>query len=490
MLLFANEARAKLAALDKSQAVIEFKLDGTIITANENFLNVMGYRLDEIAGRHHGLFVDAATRDSSEYRGFWASLGRGEHHSAEFKRIAKGGREVWIQATYNPILRDGKPFKVVKFATDITRAKLHNADFEGQIRAINRAQAVITFALDGTILDANDNFLDAMGYRLDEIKGKHHSLFVDAATRDSDDYRAFWESLARGEFHAAEFQRVGKGGKEVWIQATYNPILDMNGRPFKVVKFATDISAQVHERRRRAEAQRIIDADLSEITDAVSRTSRQAVDGAGTSTQVSSNVQSVAAGAEELAASVNEISQQMTQARSIAEQAVQQATDTGGVVAGLQAAAQRIGEVVTLIESIAAQTNLLALNATIEAARAGEAGRGFAVVAAEVKSLATQTAKATEEIGAHIAETQATTGKAAGAIGTIGETIARLNQISAAVASAVEEQSAVTQEMSTNMQSAAAGVATLSASMSDIADATRLIDQATRKVREASRALA
>jgi methyl-accepting chemotaxis protein len=355
---------------------------------------------------------------------------------------------------------------------------------------MHRSQAVIAFELDGTILEANDNFLNAMGYRLDEIKGRHHSLFVDAATRDSAGYRAFWESLARGEFQAAEYKRFGKGGREIWIQATYNPILDVSGRPFKVVKFATDITAQVQERVRRAQAQKAIDADLTEITEAVSRTSRQAVDGAGTSTQVSANVQSVAAGAEELAASVAEISQQMNQARTISVQAVQQATETGAVVGGLQAAAQKIGEVVTLIESIAAQTNLLALNATIEAARAGEAGRGFAVVAAEVKNLATQTAKATEEISAQIAETQTTTGRAASAIETIGTTIAKLNEISAAVAAAVEEQSAVTQEMSNNMQSAAAGVAAISGSINDIAGSTRLIDEAAQKVREASRALA
>jgi methyl-accepting chemotaxis protein len=377
----------------------------------------------------------------------------------------------------------------VKFATDVTEQKLRNAEFEGQITAIHRSQAVIAFTLDGTILTANDNFLAALGYGLDEIKGKHHSLFVDAATRDSAEYREFWASLGRGEFQAAEYKRVGKGGKEIWIQATYNPILDMNGKPFQVVKFATDITAQVQRRIRRAEVQKTIDAGLTEISDAVSVATQQAAGGASASTQVSSNVQAVAAGAEELAASVGEISQQVSHALTISVQAVQQANETNAIVSSLVTAAQKIGEVVTLIESIAAQTNLLALNATIEAARAGEAGRGFAVVASEVKNLATQTAKATEEIGAQIAETQTTTGKAVSAIETIAGTIAKLNEISATIAAAVEEQTAVTQEMSTNMQTAAEGVSSISGSMNDIARSTRLVDESTQKVREASRAL-
>ena len=239
------DAVAQAAAISKSQAVIEFNMDGTIITANQNFLDTLGYRLEEIQGKHHSMFVSPEMRDSAEYRGFWVNLNRGEFQAAEYKRIAKGGREIWIQASYNPIFdRSGKPCKIIKFATDITAQKIRSMEDAGKISAIGRAQAVIEFNLDGTIITANDNFLGALGYSLAEIQGKHHSMFVAPAERDSNTYREFWARLNRGEFQSGEFKRFGKGGKEVWILASYNPILDDTGKPFKVVKFASDVSAQ------------------------------------------------------------------------------------------------------------------------------------------------------------------------------------------------------------------------------------------------------
>jgi methyl-accepting chemotaxis protein len=235
----------QLQAVGKSQAVIEFKLDGTILNANQNFLNVVGYALEEIRGRHHSMFVEAGQRDSAGYRAFWDKLGRGEYDAGIYKRVAKSGKEVWIQASYNPIIdMSGKPFKVVKYATDVTAERLRTADFEGQLNAVGKAQAVIEFNLDGTILTANENFLKVMGYTMDELRGKHHSLFVDSEQRNSSEYRAFWEKLGRGEYDTGQYKRIAKTGNEVWIQASYNPILDMNGRPFKVVKYATDITEQ------------------------------------------------------------------------------------------------------------------------------------------------------------------------------------------------------------------------------------------------------
>jgi methyl-accepting chemotaxis protein len=242
----AAEANARLAALDRAQAVIEFSLEGKILSANDNFLKVLGYSLAEIQGQHHGMFVEAAHRGSEEYRLFWDRLGRGEFQTGEYKRIGKGGKEVWIQASYNAILGlNGRPYKVVKYATDVTEQKLRNADFEGQIAAVSKAQAVIEFSLDGRVLTANDNFVNTIGYSLAEIKGQHHGMFVESAHRESIEYRLFWEKLGRGEYDAGRYKRIGKGGREVWIQASYNPILGSNGKPFKVVKYATDVTAEV-----------------------------------------------------------------------------------------------------------------------------------------------------------------------------------------------------------------------------------------------------
>jgi methyl-accepting chemotaxis protein len=243
-----QNAKGLLDAINKSFAVIEFDTKGNILAANENFLKTMGYGLDEIKGKHHRMFADPAFAVTAEYQHFWAKLERGEYDSGQYRRYAKGGREVWLQASYNPVMDEmGRTFKVVKYATDITAEKLQAADFAGQLSAIGKTQAVIEFTTDGKILHANENFLNALGYSLDEIKGQHHSMFVEAGERAAPEYRMFWEKLGRGDYNAGQYKRIGKGGREVWIQASYNPILDMNGKPFKVVKYATDITHQVLE---------------------------------------------------------------------------------------------------------------------------------------------------------------------------------------------------------------------------------------------------
>ena len=605
------DQKGQIAAIGKAQAVIEFQMDGTIITANDNFLNALGYTLDEVKGKHHSMFVDEAYKQSPAYKEFWAKLNRGEYDAAEYKRIGKGGREVWIQASYNPILDlDGKPFKVVKYATDVTRQKLLNADYQGQIAAISKAQAVIEFNMDGTVITANDNFLRALGYTLEEIKGKHHSLFVEEAYRQSSDYTEFWAKLRRGEYQAAEYKRIGKGGREVWIQASYNPILDLNGKPFKVVKYATDITAQklavnammadammlsqaavegklatrADANRHQGDYRKVVEGvnstldavigplnvaakyvdDISggltearevlqsmadndytrrvansskrvKITDVYNgdfntiknnlnacieglaavgaatnktadtlqssmksiaqnaqalssssqqlaatsqqmsgnaeETSAQANTVATATQQVTTNLNSVATGAEEMTSTVQSISSNAGEAAKVAAEAVKTANGANATVAKLGESSAEIGQVIKVITSIAQQTNLLALNATIEAARAGEAGKGFAVVANEVKELAKQTAKATEDISQKITAIQDDTKRAVEAIGSITGIINQINDISGTIATAVEEQSATTNEMSRNVQEAAKGSGEISQNIQGVATA-------------------
>jgi len=469
----------QIAAIGKSQAVIEFKMDGTVVTANDNFLNVLGYSLDEIKGRHHSMFVDEAYRQSSDYRNFWANLNRGEYQTGEFKRIGKAGKEVWIQASYNPILDlNGKPVKVVKYATDVTAQKLMNSDSASQIAAISKAQAVIEFKMDGTIVTANDNFLNTLGYSLDEVKGRNHSMFVESGYRQSSDYREFWAKLNRGEYHAGEFQRLGKGGREIWLQASYNPIMDLNGKPCKVVKYANEITAQVTTMHQVAETAVNIASAAEELT-AVSQqmsanaeeTAAQTKVVASATLSVSQNLQTVATGAEEMGASIKEIAKNATEAARVATSAVKVAETANTTVTKLGDSSTEIGQVIKVITSIAQQTNLLALNATIEAARAGEAGKGFAVVANEVKELAKETAKATEDISRKIEAIQTDTKAAVDAIGTISEVINQINGISSTIATAVEEQNATTNEMSRNVSEAARGSGEITSNISGVSEA-------------------
>lgn len=422
------EDAGKIEAISRAQAMIEFKMDGTIVTANRNFLDAMGYSLDQIRDKHHSIFVAHSDRESAAYSDFWSRLNRGEYAAGEYKRLSKDGGEVWILATYNPIFDDaGKPFKVVKFATDITEQKLKAADGSGQLAAITKSQAVIEFNMDGTIRSANQNFLDAMGYTLHEIQGRHHSMFVEPKERDSAGYREFWQSLNRGQFQAAEYKRIAKAGREIWIQASYNPILDLNGKPFKVVKYATDITAQAIGRKKAEAARGLIDA--------------------------------VAAGSEEMSASIREIAETMSKSRQTAGVATTKVEAADQQAERLNTATQAMSGIVEMIGNITGQINMLALNATIESARAGEAGRGFAVVASEVKNLANQAKNATDTISREIGSLTSIAGDVSGALSAIKASIETVNEFIASTAAAVEEQSIVTSDMASNMQRASAELA-------------------------------
>jgi len=484
--MFGGDTAAKLAALDKSQAVIEFNMDGTIITANANFLGAIGYTLEEIKGKHHSMFCDPAYAAGADYREFWAKLNRGEFQAAQYKRIAKGGREIWIEASYNPLMgRGGKPFKVVKYATDISKQKGEYADLLGKIEAIGRSQAVIEFNLDGTIITANDNFLQTLGYSLDEIKGKHHSMFAEPAYAASADYKAFWAKLGRGEYDAGQYKRIGKGGKEVWIEASYNPIMDQNGRPVKVVKFATDLSKRKAQNLAMAtDFENGVKSLVQEVSSSARGMEGTAQSLAAAAEQTNQQSSTVSSASEELAASVNEISRQITESTRVVGIAVTEAKKSEKMVTDLVTAAQKIGEVTQIINDIASQTNLLALNATIEAARAGEAGKGFAVVASEVKSLANQTAKATEEIAQQIKGIQDSSQTTAGAIREIGQIIAQVSEISTSISSAVEEQSAATKEVSVNINGVTQAAQETGHSSTSVLNTAQSLSQQAEKLEE------
>ncbi len=486
------ETQAKLDAIDKSQAVIEFNLDGTIITANDNFLNCLGYQLHEVQGQHHRMFAEPSYANSNEYRAFWEKLKRGEFDSGEYKRLGKGRKEVWIQASYNPIFdQNGKPFKVVKFATDITEQKLKNAEFEAKIEAIEKSQGTIEFNMDGTVITANQNFLNVLGYKLEEVRGQHHRTVCEPSYAQSAEYREFWEKLSRGEFDTGQYKRFGKNGKEIWIQASYNPIMDLNGRPYKVIKFATDITAQkkmelkvqntIDELTKNSDSLSVAAQQLTTVSTSMSsnaeETSAQTEVVSGVSSEVSNNINSVATGMEEMAASIKEIAQNSSQAAQIAGQAVDESRRTNEIVSKLGVSSGEIGEVIKVINSIAEQTNLLALNATIEAARAGEAGKGFAVVANEVKELAKETAKATEDISQKIVTIQNDTESAVKAISEITNIINQVNDISSTIASAVEEQTATTAEMGRSIEDAARGGNEITENISGVATAAESTNQ-------------
>ncbi len=482
---------AAYESADRSRCILELDLDETILFANDNYLRIMGYAREELVGQKHLVTIEKSDKSLRAYQDLWRRLRNGENMERELKRVSKSGKPVWFQCTYN-FLRDrnDKPYRVLMIFSDLTEQKLQQSYLQAQIDAIHRSSAVVEFELDGRIIGANENFLGAMGYRLDEIRGQHHSIFIDPTERNSDAYRQFWAKLGRGEFFSGQYHRLGKGGRDVWIQGSYNPVLDLDGKPFRVVKFATDVTEQLLRQKKRADIYARVDTQLVGMTESVSCVSHEAVEAAAASNQTSGNVQAVAAGAEELSTSFQEISRQVAHATDIAQKAVAMTGDAGSMVSALAEDAQKIGEVVGLISDIAAQTNLLALNATIEAARAGESGRGFAVVAAEVKTLATRTAKATGEISGQVSSVRASTSDVTKAIESIAAIIATINSITSAIAGSVLAQSAVTGDMSENMQIASKGVEAITQSMNAIAESTVKIDTAAKAVRDISRSAA
>jgi methyl-accepting chemotaxis protein len=589
-----DESELMFAAINRSQAIIEFEMDGTVITANENFLKTVGYQLVDIAGRHHSMFCDPEYVGGLEYKQFWAKLSRGEFESGEFRCLGRNGREVWILASYNPILdKQGKPYKVVKFATDITDSKLelkvrtdimnltsivsesdlkgnilninekflevskysreeligqpHNTtrhpdmpkevfkemwgtigrgkifrgivknrakdgtpyyvdaviapilgengkpkkylgvryditeselerqNMKGVLNAIDSAYAYIEFDTTGNVNVANRNFLEAMGYTANELKGRHHRSFCDAAYTVTPDYALLWAELGAGRGRSGIFKRVTKSGKVIWLQAVYAPVMDETGRVVKVIKIATDVTEQqlmlvaIQESASAvSSASTELMATATEMSNTSTRTSKESIVAAAAAEEVSAGVQTVATNMEEMVASIKEIARSTHESSHMARETMAKAQESNTSITKLGVSSQEIGAVIKVISSIAQQTNLLALNATIEAARAGEAGKGFAVVANEVKELAKQTAKATDDITNKIGAIQSDTKNAIDSIAGITHAVEKLNGISTVIATAVEEQTATTNEISRVVVESKKGVESIASTIKSV----------------------
>ncbi|MFS2175495.1 methyl-accepting chemotaxis protein [Rhizobium pisi] len=487
MFSLSSDSKYILDAISRSQAIIEFDLKGNILTANENFCKALGYSLSEILGKHHSMFCEPAYTATQEYREFWARLGRGEYDAGAYKRFAKGNKEIWIQASYNPVFKGGKPFKVVKFAADITAVKKKAIEDSGKLEAISRSQAVIEFTPTGEILTANENFCGAMGYSLGEVTGRHHSMFCDPAYAKTEDYANFWKRLARGEFIANEFVRFGKGGRQIWIQAAYNPIVDADGKVYKVVKFATDVTERMSAISLLGTSLRLLsEGDLTRTVDTpfvpsmeqlrhdfnttikgLAETMKTIGENAGAiatgsseigaaadsfskrTEQQAASIEETAAALEQITTTVNDSSRRAGEAGRLVAKTKQGAEHSGTVVRNavtamdqIEQSSREINNIIGVIDDIAFQTNLLALNAGVEAARAGEAGKGFAVVAQEVRELAQRSAKAAKEIKALITTSSQLVKNGVGLVGETGkaleEIVAQVGDINVNVEAIVE----------------------------------------------------
>ena len=478
-----DEMRERLRAIEESTATIEFEPDGTIIHANQIFLDAMGYRLEQIVGQRHSMFCTAALASSAEYARFWRDLAEGKSQSGVFERVRNGGAQIWIEGQYNALRdRDGNVRKVVKYASDVTDRKLGEVaavETRAQIEAISSSMAFIEFEPEGIIRTANTIFLEAMGYELDEIVGQHHRIFVESGYGASADYQRFWDDLRQGRNHAGEFERRQKNGETIWIEGRYNSLRDEAGKVFRVVKYASNVTDRKLAQQTAAEVNQELLASAEQLRATSEGMIRQAQGTSATTARSLARVEEVS----ELTGRVADVSQEMSMGladvaqmtKELSErmdQVVHGAKETSNLMAGLRSANDEISRVSDSISQIADQTNLLALNATIEAASAGDAGRGFAVVASEVKDLANETMKATDGIRAQVSNVQAQSTNVANALERINDIIAEVSKLTRGVSDGMAEQDRITSEISASMAETAEGARSIKEDISGVSAET------------------
>lgn len=367
-----HEAQSIIDSVVATVPLIQFTPDGIILDANDLFLSVAGYSKEEVVGQHHKVMCKEDYVKTKEYSNFWLDLKKGNANKGTFERVNKTGDNIWLEASYIPISQDGKIVKVVKLAADVTQEKNEALAKEAILTALNHSQAIIEFNPDGTIITANKNFTQTIGYELAEIVGKHHKMFCTAEFYQENP--TFWEDLAVGGIKKGQFLRKNATGQDIWLEATYNPIFNSNHEIVKVIKFASDITSNV-----------TLQNAVKNASDIAYKTSIETVN---TAQEASTLLQS---------------SVQISSDISVSAQ------NTSAKVLSLNDQSENIAAIVSTIQGIADQTNLLALNAAIEAARAGEQGRGFAVVADEVRLLASRTTNSTDEIAQVVANNRKVT---------------------------------------------------------------------------------
>ncbi|QDF28337.1 methyl-accepting chemotaxis protein [Halarcobacter anaerophilus] len=461
-----EEEKAQLSSIDEHFAVISFTPHGTIIKANKNFLDLLGYSLEEVVGKHHRIFCDKEYVNTQRYKDFWDKLAKGEAQISEFKRIKKDGTPIFIQASYTPVKHsNGKVFKVIKFAQDITKKKLENLYYKGQLEAISKSQAVIEFDMSGKVITANKNFLDAFEYNLDEIVGKNHSMFCEESYKNSDKYKEFWEKLNRTEYDAGEYLRIGKNGKKVWIQATYNPIIGIENKPTRVVKYATDISDKKNKMFEiEKNIQQLSDSlkHLSNASESMSNDAKKTMNGSKEVSesigQINLAVSNVSEKIESMLSSITSIAAASAQGEKVAKEAREQSQTTTSAMLKLDEESEKIGETINIITQIAFQTNILSLNAAVEAATAGEAGKGFAVVAQEVRNLAARSDEAAKEITKAVELIQSLIKNSLTSIHSIDSTIKEITDMSTDISTSIMQQQTISNELSSTALEASQGV--------------------------------